>query len=263
MKQSSANGESEGQIPLCRIRVVLVQPKDAGNIGAAARACMNAGVGQLQLVTDIPWNAKPHYLDKARARARRASSLLDAMPLHATLAEALRDVGFVAGATRRPSQKFVIKTPSTLASLVLDRAARGPVAILFGREDRGLSYEEMDHCNALVTIPSSSEFPSWNLSHAVAVLLAAIRETWEQSTVQTPLPVAEPASHEATERLFRALSALLGKAGYLDPANPHRMMRSIRRIIASDGLSSQDNDILLGIVRQLDWALLHGNPSSG
>jgi tRNA (cytidine32/uridine32-2'-O)-methyltransferase len=148
------------------IRIVLVETSNAGNIGATARAMKNMGLKHLVLVNPVD------YLNgETIARASGASEILTQARRVASLSEALEGVGLVYGASARlRKSRWPQATAKDFAQDFLAHAQSISVALVFGREDSGLTNEEMDQCHKLVHIPSNPDFSSLNLSQAVQVL---------------------------------------------------------------------------------------------
>lgn len=252
---------------LANVRVVLVRPKSPGNVGAVARVCANTELSGLDVVGPVGWGGSAMFDEEARRRARHASPLLDSMRMFPDLEAALADASFTVGTSTRASGSQRVASPREAAGEILEHAVLGPVVLVFGREDRGLSLDELRHCDLKVTIPSSDRYPAWNLSHAVAILAASLyEEAAGPAPGPRPFPAADlaPARHASIERLYAKLEELLLDAGYLDPRNPRRMMADLRRIIGSRGLAERDARILMGVVHQLRWACdRRAEPSPG
>ena len=240
------------------VRVVLVEPKSPGNVGSVARVCANAGLGEIRVVGPIPWKDGASYWEEAHRMARHAGPRLEGLVVYESLAQAVADSAFVVGSTARTTGAQRFATPGEAVDEIRARLDDGTVSLIFGREDRGLSQEELQSCDLKVTIPSSDDYSSWNLSHAVAILGARLREVEESLPTATRRFDDEdlaPATHEELERLYEKLQSLLLEAGYLDPVNPDRMMAELRRILGSRGLERRDARVLMGVVHQLAWAV--------
>lgn len=151
--------------------IILVEPKTPGNIGAIARLMMNFDVKNLSVLNP------PEIDDEALARAMHAKSILSDFEEINDLSKKLKAFDLVVGTSGITSEKekeFLRKaeTPEEFALKTCDYPGR--VAILFGREDKGLSNEELSYCDKLINIPSSDTYPILNLSHAVGVVLYEI-----------------------------------------------------------------------------------------
>ena len=144
---------------------VLVEPREQGNIGASARAIKNMGFNNLCLV-----KPPPEMPEEARWFARNAHDVLDSAKVHDSVEGAISDKAVVVGTTRRKGKnRGLILTAEKGAPGIHDLAAKNKVAILFGREARGLYNHEVNECNFIITIPSSKSQPSLNLSQAVLI----------------------------------------------------------------------------------------------
>jgi tRNA/rRNA methyltransferase len=240
-------GAAAGASMLERVAVVLVEPREPGNIGAAARAMANMGLSRLVLVRP------PEYLvGDAFKMALAARPLLESAVVAPDLATALAGFGFVAGTTRRGgSGRRGRVTPRELAAEVPALAAAGDVAVLFGREDSGLTNAELQFCQRLVTIPSSEGFGSLNLAQAVLTVAYEIFLAARPPAGGGAAP--RRAATAELEGLFGQMEAVLLEIGYLHPENPARMMRVFRRLIGRAGPDAREVQALRGIFRQVAW----------
>ncbi|MCW8840059.1 MAG: RNA methyltransferase, partial [Gammaproteobacteria bacterium] len=161
----NANTATPGHFP--RIRIVMVETSHPGNIGAAARAMKNMALERLYLVNPVLF---PHR--EAVSRSSGAEDLLERAVICDTLAEALEGCSLVFGASAR-SQR-TIPWPQVdvrgCAAIAAERGGEGEVAVLFGREDSGLSNEELELCNYLVHIPTNPNYSSLNVAAAIQVV---------------------------------------------------------------------------------------------
>ncbi len=146
-----------------RLAIVLVSPQGPANIGAAARAMKNFGLTDLRLVDPVPF-----LNDEAYTWACDAKDLLHSAKVCQSLDEALADLAFAAAFTRRfgRSRKRHV-TIEEAGPTIASRASDGGTALVFGREDAGLTNEEVARCDMTVRIPTSDEFPSINLAQSV------------------------------------------------------------------------------------------------
>src|SRR5688500_2622096 len=156
--------ESTGSL-LDQVRVVLYEPQDPINIGAVVRAMKNMGVHDLRLVRPVEY--EPNRIEQVAHDTRDVVARIRHFD---TLEEALADcVRVAAFSARRRAAKWSRMAPRAMAADLLEWAERGPVALLFGREDHGLPNEALDRAHVMVTIPTST-YASINL--ALAALLA-------------------------------------------------------------------------------------------
>jgi tRNA/rRNA methyltransferase len=232
--------------PLDHIRVVLVEPQHSGNIGAVARAMKNMAISRLVLV-----NPADHLALQARMMAMHAFDILQQAQVVGTLAQAVADTGYVVGTTRRLGKSRQIQHSSrSLAPLLLELATTNPVALVFGREDSGLSNDELAQCHELINIPAHPTFGSLNLAQAVLLVCYELYVTTATQPVTTLPTLATTAE---LERLYTRLQAVLRRIGFLHGSNPDRMMGYFRRFFAHYGLKSRDVKIFLGVFRQVEW----------
>jgi len=158
---------------LDRFRIVLVEPQDSGNVGAVCRSMKTMGFSHLKIVGRT---REDFDENRVRTLALHAWDIFEQAEFHASLSDALGDLIIVAGMTRRTGKfrKYFSLTPEQL-SKHLEASPSGLVGLVFGRESDGLTDAELACCNLAVHIPSSSRFPSLNLSHAVQIITYALR----------------------------------------------------------------------------------------
>ena len=233
-----------------QITVVLVEPERPLNIGAAARAMKNAGVTRLALVRPVP-----KRLDGAYRMATNATDVLDNARTCDSLADAIGPAVTAFAVTRRGDLGDPgVLTPRGLGELLVADPAVLPAALVFGPEHRGLSNGEIGQCHRVVTIPSSPDCPSLNLSHAVMVVcleLFCARFTRPAAPARDAEP--PPAAGEVEAVLAHARETLL-TIGFLKPQNPHRLQPLFRSLIARARVSARELRVLRGILAQIDWA---------
>lgn len=231
---------------LDRIVVVLDHPKDVVNIAAVMRAMMNMGLSTLRLV-------RPDEFDAYRIEgiAHRSGPLIESTAIVDSLAEAVEDCVFVVGTTARPrtaNRNYV--RPRPLAAEMLERAAEGPVALVFGREDRGLTNEGLDLCHRVAIIPTDAEYSSLNLAQAFLVLayelhLAAV-EGGEA------LPEGRRADRPATlgelEGMYEALQNGLGRIDFFKGTRrADAVVRTLRTVLSRADLDRRESKLIQAI----------------
>ncbi len=231
---------------LDNIHVVLVEPQHSGNIGGVARAMKNMALSRLVLVTPAD-----HLAMEARMMAMHAFDILQHAQVVGTLSRAVADAGYVVGTTRRLGKSRQAQHSSrSIAPLLLELAGSNPVALVFGREDSGLTNDELAQCHELISIPAHPTFGSLNLAQAVLLVcyeLYVTTATQPLSTLPTLATTAE------LERLYTRMREVLRRIGFLHGSSPDRMMGYFRRFFARYGLKSRDVNIFLGVFRQVEW----------
>ncbi|MBI5557946.1 MAG: RNA methyltransferase [Deltaproteobacteria bacterium] len=231
------------------VSVVLVEPQGALNIGSICRVMMNFGFTDLRLV-------KPradHLSKQARDMAVNARDLLKKAMMFPTLAEALADCSLCLGATRRSGkyrQEFL--EPHETRAMVAKNNAKGKTALVFGREDDGLTTAELGLCQFFVTIATDAALPSLNLAQAVAICLYEISKGQRPSR-EIPPPGVDRAESMAVEVMYEHMRRTLTEADYLDPQNPDHILHTFRRIFGRTGLDEREVRILHGLWSRIDW----------
>lgn len=230
------------------IRIVLVGTTHPGNIGAAARAMKNMGLSDLALVNPRFF---PH--DEASARASGATDILDNALVVKSLADALADCVYVAGASARSRTiSWPSMGPRDCAERMIMESKNGKVAAVFGPEKTGLHNDDLDLCHTLLTIPTDPGFSSLNLAMAVQVLAYELRV----ASIADAGPVFEseapPATSEEMEHFYKHLEQVVADIGFLDPANPRHLMRRLRRLFIRARPDKNEVNILRGILTAID-----------
>ncbi len=235
---------------LDNIDVILFRPKYPENIGSVARACLNMGCGQIVLVDPWNWN-----LDKALPLAtHHAGHLLENIRIHQTLAEAVAPYSFTYGTTARTGGwRKAIQTPEEAAPRIIEqRNAGGTIAIVFGPEDKGLTNEETDLCSQLLTIPTTDNLTSLNLSQAVMVVLY---ECFKKSLAKPFKTAGQPKERfinsEERELLFNQLRETLIEIDFLKQNNPEYFMLPLKRFFNRVNPRLNEYNLLMGLCRQM------------
>ena len=236
-----------GTPALERIRVVLCQTSHPGNIGAAARAMKTMGLSRLYLV-----NPGSFPDDEAVVRASGARDVLESAVLSPSLAAALGDTVFVAGmSARRRDLSPPFCWAREGAQKLIDAATQGEVALVFGNETAGLSNEELALCHLPVMIPANAEYASLNLGAAVQVMCYELRLA-AAGPGKPPEKEVAPASAAEIEGLFAHLERAALASGFLDPAQPKRLMLRLRRLFARSRLEREEVSILRGLLTSFE-----------
>ncbi len=228
--------------------VVLVESQGARNIGSICRAMLNFGFTDLRLV-----NPQVNHLSfEARQMAVKAGRLLEDAKVFSSLAEALADCRYSYGTTRRFGRYRVnMLHPEDAAENLIPIAEEGKVALVFGREDKGLLTEELDLCQQFVTIPTDDNLPSMNLAQAVGLCLYEVIRVDGVMRGMTH-GRKQLAASEQLESMFQHMRDVLLRIEYLNPQNPDHVLRNYRRILGRAALSEKEVRILRGLFNQID-----------
>ncbi len=231
------------------IRVVLVRPNESRNVGAACRAMKNMGFRSLWIVMDDLIDP-----NSARALAHYAGDVLENAVVVGDLKDAVADVSLVAGTTRRRGKrrKYFSIFPEQLAQRAAE--AGGTVAVLFGNEDTGLTDAELELCHLAVTIPSSEDFPSLNLSHAVQLVCYEIFRAVSKGHL-TPF---SPISSNDLDALVSVMARSLKAVGFFSLTGPENMSVFFKGILGRAGLSVNEARRLETVFRKIAGLVTKG-----
>lgn len=247
-----------------QIRIVLVETSHSGNIGAVARAMKNMGLGNLWLVNPNSFPDEASY-----ARSSGASDVLDRATVVSTLDEAIADCVVVMGTSARGRKvPWPVIAPPDAAATASEAAKGGRVALVFGRENHGLSNDELQRCHYHIHIPSNPEYSSLNLAMAVQVMCYELRmhflrglEGDEGSPYLKPMtkPGDEgwdvpPAEVNDVEGFFGHLEQVLVDVEFHRRENPRQLMTRLRRLFQRARLDQMEINILRGILTAVQKA---------
>jgi TrmH family RNA methyltransferase len=232
---------------MANLRIVLVEPREAGNVGAAARAMKNFGFRDLTIVGTPPAQMKP-YSDWW---ASGAEDLVAAIQPHATLLDAIDDAHItVATTSARGRSAPVDLSPPQVAELFASLAGDQTLALVFGRENHGLTRDEAVMCQHTAVIPTDREFPVMNLAQSVSLFCYELSSLPALGGRPRELPPAG-----LIERLHQRFEKLLFDIGFFHEDNPDRIYDELRAMLTRASLDERETRILLGIARQLEWKL--------
>ena len=224
------------------IIIVLHEPQDLVNIAHVVRAMKNFGFRDLRLVAPREYEA--HRIEGI---AHQTHDLLRRVVLYESLEPAIADCVHVVGCTARGrSAKRNLQRPRGAADEILQAAEAGPVALLFGREDKGLSNEDLDRCHRIVTIPTDPGYASLNLAHAVVVMLyeMALARGDEERAFKAPRRQAGAATVEEIERLFVDAEQALQAIEFFKVRDREHIMRTVREIVHRVPLDEREAKLL-------------------
>jgi TrmH family RNA methyltransferase len=225
------------------VRIVLVEPLEAGNVGAAARAMKNFGFTDLWIV-----GGKTERTDNVSAWwAVGAIDVVNDATRVDTLDEALADCHLTVATTAiRGRQVYEQLTPADVARIAQEQLGdEHRIAVVFGREKSGLTGEEVLLCQRTASIPTWPEFPTMNLAQSVAIFC------YELGKGLRPQPEADPVPHQLTRRLNAQTRALLDDIGWFGQYSPDRMCAELQAISGRAGLTTREASLLLSLVRLL------------
>jgi TrmH family RNA methyltransferase len=227
------------------ISFILIEPKEPGNIGASARALKNMGFTRLGLVNPIAF-----MTDEAKCMACNARDVLDHATVYQSCKHAIKDKAMVIGTTRRiGKQRGPILPVTTSVKKIITAAKKNNIAILFGREDRGLLNREIAQCGFLMTIPANPLSPSLNLSQSVLLVAYELsRRTYKNA-------VPELVQHKTLTALYHHINMTLKLLGYIPRGNrdlEKKIMTNLKHLFGRSGLTDWEYKMLRGICTQIE-----------
>lgn len=237
---------------LSNVRVVMVNTTLPGNIGSAARAMKTMGLSDLVLV-----DPKKPIDEEAIARSSGATDILESAVQVSSLEEAIEDCGLVIGTSARSrSIPWPLLNPRQCAERAVLTSKRQKVAILFGREDRGLTNEELAKCQAHVHIPTNPDYSSLNIASAIQVLCYELRMAIEtQAQPESEFWGVEwdkdLASAQELDGFIDHLESIMVTTGFLDPENPRYVMTRLRRLFNRSLPDKVEINVLRGILSSI------------
>lgn len=238
--------------PLDNLRIVLVNTTHPGNIGATARALKNMGLAELYLVAPLHY---PH--DEATWRASNAVDVLERAVVVDTLEQAIADCGLVIGSSARERAiPWPLLDAREACAQAYREASQHKVALVFGREDRGLTNEELQKCQLHIHIPSNPEYSSLNVAMAVQVVAYELRMAHLATDRVTDAMAGwdlSYASGEDVERFFTHLEQTLSEMGFLKADAPKQTSARLRRMFQRTRLDTMEVSILRGILTSAQY----------
>ena len=224
------------------MRVVLVEPQHPGNIGAVARAMANFGLKDLAMVKGCG------LADESYARSKSGRPILENSKRFETIEEAIAECDIAIGTSgiRPEGDKRWFRAPQDVKKINEIITKRENPALLFGRENHGLYREELALCEATITIPTNSEYPILNLSHAVAIVLYEIKRSEKVKRLKKQKSV----SQEEFERLVDRIMELLENSSYPE-RRLNRSRTTLRRLVSRGNPNIGEYENLMGIVKAI------------
>lgn len=229
------------------ISIILHGMKGSSNIGYVARAMANTGFKHLRLSEVRCSIDSAAYRCAATPEAHR---ILKKAKIFDNLGDALAGLSRIVGTTaRHRHNRRVMPIPGAVPAILTD-SENDTVGILFGPEERGLSNSDIFHCDILVTIPAAAGQTSYNVAHAVLIVLYSLMTSLDSGTDASKESV-EFASHETIQALFEDAQSSLLEIGYLNQQNPVGIMQEFREIAGRARLTRRDVALLRGICRKM------------
>jgi len=234
------------------LKVVLVEPKGPLNVGSIARLCANFDVHELRIISP-KCNL---YSLEAKKMALKGQKYLDKCKIFNNLQQAIFDCDLVLASCGRvdKSKDSFFESPEDISKWISSMKQINNLAIVFGREDRGLTNEELLMAHRIFNIPSSDNYPSLNLSHAVSIILYELNKSPKRD-LHKDLKVFDLASSKQINESFLEIEEMLFRVGYLLKHTSRAKISKFKKYILRANTSIHEMNILRGIVHQINWFL--------
>jgi len=238
------------------LKIILVEPRGPLNVGSIARLCLNFNVDQLRIVSpkcDI-------YSLETRKMALKGIKFIKECTIHESLLDAISDCDLVLATCGRIDQQKEYEPDSleNISKWIRNFNEVKNLAIIFGREDRGLTNRELLIAHKVFTICTHKNFPSLNLSHAVSIVLYELLKNTKVENITNKKDL-DYATSKQIEDSFLEIEKLLLKTGYVLPHTLNAKISKFKKYIHKSETSKQELDTLRGIVHQINWALENKN----
>lgn len=247
---------------LDNIFIILVEPKNAGNIGSVVRAMKNMGISHLRLVNPVDYRD----VEEQKKLGYRSQEIIEKSREFKTLKDAMRDIStaFLA-TTRKGKWKKDFFSPKKAAETICSRAHKEKVAVIFGREDSGVTIDESQYANYFINIPAAVKYPSLNLSQAVMVTVYEIYSHLIEGSVAPVFP--RKAKKKEFERLYDNIWDLMKDIEFRED-DKGLFHRSLKRALNRTHWTNADIAVFDRACKQVRWYIensprLKGKKNSG
>lgn len=233
---------------LDNIQIVLCNTSHPGNIGSAARAMKTMGLTKLTLVSPV---ANPD--DHSLALSCNARDVVTNCRIVATLEEAIADSHIAIAMTGRKREfSAKLQTPKEIIPEILGAINSAlKISIVFGNEQSGLTIEQQELCNRLVTIPGNPKYFSLNLAQAVQIMCYEIYSNYQPNLEQLINPIVTIATQQDMHYLLKTIDNTIEISGFYNAKNEERVLRRIQNILHKAELTREETDLLHGIFNKI------------
>ena len=238
------------------LKVVLVEPAGTINVGSVARLCENFSIDELRLVSP-----KCDYLaQEAKKMALRGLKILEEAKVYKDINSALSDCSrIIATCGRKDHGEIPLNSNKDALCWALESESEEKIALVFGREDRGLSNEELLKANKVISLNTSQNYPSLNLSHAVAIVLHQLNQFNEIDLIKPNRTKSNPANLLKLENCINDAGGLLLDIGFLMKHTYKAKMTKIKQLLIRAEIKDDEVALIRGIISQARWAIKNKN----
>ena len=234
------------------LNIVLVEPNGAMNVGSIARLCSNFDINELRIVSpkcDI-------FSLEAKKMALKGQRYIDNCKIFNSIEQAIFDFDLVLATCGRIdlSNDIECQSPEDISKWISSFLEINNIGILFGREDRGLSNNELLYAHKILNIETSQNYTSLNLSHAVSIVLYELTKS-STNNLEKDLQLFDLASSKQIYESFNEIEEMLIKTGYLLEHTANSKISKFKKFILKAKTSSYEINVLRGIVHQINWFL--------
>ncbi len=232
--------------------VVIVEPSGSINVGSIARLCENFGINELRLISP----KCDHLSKESKQMAVKGITKLQKAKIYKNLNSALSDCSrIIATCGRKDHGEIPLYSNKNALQWALESERKETIAFVFGREDRGLSNEELLKANKVVSLNTSKQYPSLNLSHAVAIVLHQLSQFNQLDIVRKSKVKSKPANIIKLEDCINDAGHLLLDIGFLMKHTYKARMSKIKRLLLRAEVKDDELALIRGIIRQTKWAM--------
>ncbi|KGG15471.1 MULTISPECIES: RNA methyltransferase [unclassified Prochlorococcus] len=233
-----------------KLKIILVEPLGEINIGSVARLCANFDVNELRLVSPL---CDPMSTDSIKM-AVHGKRFLENVSIYSNLIDAINDCGrVVATCGRIDHGNIPLHSSENALKWLLEKNTQKPIAIIFGREDRGLKNSELQMAQKVLTLRTSHQYPSLNLSHAVGIVLHELSSYSQKDFSHKLSSKAEPASAKELNDFLEDTKSLLLEVGFLLQHTSQARISKIKGLLQRAEARSEDIALIRGMIRQIRW----------
>ena len=239
-----------------KVKVILVEPAGPINVGSIARLCKNFGINELRIISP----KCDHLAPEAKNMAVKGLKILEEAKVYKNLNSALSDcTRIIATCGRKDHGEIPLHSNKSALNWAFQTNREETIALVFGREDRGLSNEELLKAHKVINIETNQKYPSLNLSHSVAIILHQLNQYNKICSTKNKRSKTSPANLIKLEDCINDAGCFLLEIGFLMKHTYKARMSKIKRLLIRAEIKDDEVSLIRGIVRQARWAIKNKN----